>query len=69
MLKGFTISGGIGLLIGIALVAYLRRVAPAGAPTLDGHGMVVTVVLCVVVMTVFGGLYSWLRQLCSKKKG
>lgn len=69
MIKGCAVSSGIGLLIGIALVAYLRKVAPAGAPELDDHGMVVTVLLCVLVSNVLGWVYRWLRQRCSKKKG
>ncbi|AWI86700.1 hypothetical protein CEW88_23295 (plasmid) [Alloyangia pacifica] len=67
MAKDLTIASCLGLLIGIALIAYLRFVSPPGAPNLDGPGMVVTVVLCIVVVTVFGGIFSWLRQSRDEK--
>lgn len=68
MVKHLTIASGLGLLIGIALIAYLRFVSPPGAPNLDGPGMVVTVVLCIVVMTVLGGIFSLLRRPRGEKE-
>lgn len=62
MFKGLTISGGLGLLIGIAFIAYLRFAPPPGSPHLDGPGMVVTVALSIVVMTVLGGIFSRLLR-------
>lgn len=67
MIKDLTVGGCIGLLIGVALIAYLRFVSPPGAPRLDGPGMVVTVVLSIVLITAVAGVFSSLRRKNDEK--